>query len=174
GWRGRGDPPRAVAPGAARRALDRAGIDAKDVDVLAVATTTPECPIPSTAAIVAAELGSGAGAFDVNAACAGFVFGLAAVSALVESGVAHTVLLVGADTMSRCTDPAARGPAVLFGDGAGAVVLTGGPRTDPQAPGLVASDLVNDPEGVDLLVVPAGGSGRPASAETVARGEHYL
>jgi 3-oxoacyl-[acyl-carrier-protein] synthase-3 len=173
-WAGPGESTGPLATAAARRALDRAGVDAKDVDILAVATTTPECPIPSTAAIVAAELGTSAGALDVNAACAGFVFGLAAMSALVESGVAHTVLLVGADTMSRYVDHEDRTTAVLFGDGAGAVVLTGGPRTDPEAPGLVASDLVNDPEGIDLLVVPAGGSGRPASAETVAGREHYL
>ncbi len=173
-WAGPGESTGPLATAAARRALERAGVAATDVDVVAVATTTPERPIPSTAAIVSAALGSTAGALDVNAACAGFVFGLAAVSAMVESGVAHTALLVGADTMTSVLDLDDRATAVLFGDGAGAVVLTGGPRTDPQAPGLVASDLVNDPEGIDLLVVPAGGSGRPTSAETVARGEHYL
>jgi 3-oxoacyl-[acyl-carrier-protein] synthase III len=173
-WAGPGESTGPLATAAARLALERAGVAATDVDVIAVATTTPERPIPSTAAIVAAELGTGAGALDVNAACAGFVFGLAAVSAMVESGVAHRALLVGADTMTSVIDLDDRATAVLFGDGAGAVVLTGGPRTDPQAPGLVASDLVNDPEGIDLLVVPAGGSGRPASAETVAGREHYL
>src|SRR4029453_17332661 len=95
-------------------------------------------------------------------------------SALLEAGVARTALLIGADTMTSVIDPSDRGPAVLFGHGGGALVLTGSPGHDPAAPGLVASDLVNDPLGVDLLVVPAGGSGRAASAETVPPPEHYL
>jgi 3-oxoacyl-[acyl-carrier-protein] synthase-3 len=127
---------------------------------------------------VAAELGATAGAFDINAACAGFVYGLTMVSTLVSSGVARTALLVGADTMTSIVDPGDRGTAVLFGDGAGAVVLTGDARVGvtpfARTPGLVAGDLVGDPAGVDLLVVPAGGSGRPATAATVAAGEHYL
>jgi 3-oxoacyl-[acyl-carrier-protein] synthase-3 len=144
-----------------------------------VATTTPEKPLPATAALVAAELGTTAGAFDLNAACAGFVYGLTTASALLEHGAARAVLLIGADTMSAIIDPEDRSTAVLFGDGAAALVLTRG-TVSPEAPegtaapGLVASDLVGDPEGVDLLVIPAGGAGRPPSAETVAAREHYV
>ncbi|HEY2999851.1 MAG TPA: beta-ketoacyl-ACP synthase III [Acidimicrobiales bacterium] len=173
-WAGPGESTGPLALAAARRALDRAGVIPAEIDVIAVATTTPERPVPSTAALVAAALGCRAGALDLNAACAGFVYGLTTVAALVETGVAHTVLLIGADTMTSIVDPDDRATAVLFGDGAGALVLTGGPGHDAGAPGLVASDLVNDPDGVDLLVVPAGGSGLPASPATVADRQHYL
>jgi 3-oxoacyl-[acyl-carrier-protein] synthase III len=178
-WAGPGESTGPLSVAAARAALARAGLAATDLDVIVVATTTPEKPLPSTAALVAAELGTTAGAFDLNAACAGFVYSLATASALLYSGVAHTALLVGADTMTSIIDPGDRATAVLFGDGAAALVLTGG-RDDlgqpppPGAPGLVASDLVGDPAGVDLLVVPAGGSAQPASAATVAAGDHYL
>jgi 3-oxoacyl-[acyl-carrier-protein] synthase-3 len=177
-----------LAVAAARMALDRAAVAPAEVDLVIVATSTPEHPLPATAALVAAELGATAGAFDLNAACAGFVYGLTSAAALVGQGVARTVLLVGADTMSSIIDPDDRATAVLFGDGAAACVLVGaGPaegngstdavRTTSAGaggPGLVAADLIGDPAGVDLLVVPAGGSGRPASAETVARHEHFL
>ena len=119
----------------------------------------------------------------MNAACAGFVYALVVSTGLTAAGAARTVLLVGADTMTSVVDPDDRSTAVLFGDGAAATVLvadapptrpaTPGPR-DAPVPGLVASDLAGDPLGVDLLVVPAGGSGRPASAETVAAGDHHL
>ena len=173
-WAGEGESTGPLAIAAARRALERAHMAPEDVDVVIVATCTPERPIPSTSAIVSAELGISAGAFDLNAACAGFVYGLTTTSALLEAGVARTALLIGAETMTSVLDPDDRGTAVLFGDGAGALVLRGSPGHDPAAPGLVASDLVNDPAGIDLLVVPAGGSAKPASPETVAAHEHYL
>jgi 3-oxoacyl-[acyl-carrier-protein] synthase-3 len=165
-----------LALDASRRALAQAGLAPAEVDLVVVATATPEQPIPSTAAWLAAELGSPAGAFDLNAACAGFVYGLTVTSGLLATGIAHTVLLVGADTMSRFVDPTDRATAVLFGDGAGAVVLGrhGARGADGRLGGLVASDLVDDPEAFDLLVVPAGGSARPASAQTVEERAHYL
>jgi 3-oxoacyl-[acyl-carrier-protein] synthase-3 len=190
-WVGPGESTRPLAVTAARRALDRAGLEPADLDVVVVATTTPDTPVPSTASQVAADLGITAGAFDLNAACAGFVYALTIVSSLVSGGAARTALVVGADTMTSILDTSDRSTAVLFGDGAGALVLTsaagggpggrsGAPDSDgdrsPESPvpGLVASDLVGDPGGVDLLVVPAGGSARPASAETVAAREHYV
>jgi 3-oxoacyl-[acyl-carrier-protein] synthase III len=173
-WAGAGESTGPLSLTAARRALERAHVAPKDVDVVVVATCTPERPIPSTAALVSSELGISAGAFDLNAACAGFVYGLTTTSALLEAGVARTALLIGAETMTSVIDPDDRGTAVLFGDGAGALVLRGSPGHDPGTPGLVASDLVNDPAGIDLLVVPAGGSAKPASPETVAAREHYL
>jgi 3-oxoacyl-[acyl-carrier-protein] synthase-3 len=178
-WAGPGESTGPLSVAAARRALAHAGLEATDLDAIVVATTTPDRPMPSTAADVAAALGTTAGAFDVNAACAGFVYALVVASGLVSAGAAGTVLVVGADTMTSIIDPQDRGTAVLFGDGAGAAVLVG-TRDTPDAPGpllvpgLVASDLVGDPAGVDLLAIPAGGSARPASAETVAAGEHTV
>lgn len=177
-WAGPGESTGPLSLTAAGQALGRAGLAPSDLDVIIVATATPETPFPSTASQVAAQLGATAGAFDVNAACAGFVFGLTTASGLLSAGVARTALVVGADTMTSVVDPDDRGTAVLFGDGAAALVVTSealstGPLP-PGAPGLVASDLVGDPGGVDLLVVPAGGSARPASADTVAARQHYL
>jgi 3-oxoacyl-[acyl-carrier-protein] synthase-3 len=174
--------PLAVAAG--RAALARAGLSPTDVDLVVVATATPEMPIPSTAALVAAELGIEAGGFDLNAACAGFVYALTTTAGLLSVGVGRTALLVGADTMTSVIDPQDRTTAILFGDGAAAVVLTtdlapsapeaeAGPGPVPL-PGLVASNMIHDPEGVDLLTVEAGGSRRPATAETVAARAHYL
>ncbi|HEX5946573.1 MAG TPA: beta-ketoacyl-ACP synthase III [Acidimicrobiales bacterium] len=197
-WAGPGETTGSLGLAAARDALADAEVAAADVDVVVVATSTPDNPMPSTGSQIAHALGITAGAFDVNAACAGFVYALTTASGLVSSGVARTALVVGSDTMSTIVDPQDRATAVLFGDGAGALVLTSG-RTPgaaglapavPAAPstpasaspaagpaglaGLVASDLVGDPAGVDLLVVPAGGSARPASAESVAARDHFL
>jgi 3-oxoacyl-[acyl-carrier-protein] synthase III len=182
-WAGPGESTRPLATAAARAALADAGLTPGELDAVIVATTTPETPIPATAAQVAADLGIGVGAFDLNAACAGFVYGLVVGTGMLTAGAARTVLLVGADTMTSVLDRDDRSTAVLFGDGAAATVLVadlaattsapGGPA-DAPVPGLVASDLVSDPLGVDLLVVAAGGSGRPASAETVAAGDHHL
>jgi 3-oxoacyl-[acyl-carrier-protein] synthase-3 len=179
---GAGESTGPLAVSASRAALDRAGLTATDVDVVVVATSTPERLIPSTAAIVAAELGITGGAFDLNAACAGFVYGLTTTAALIGQGMARIALVVGADTLTRFTDPDDRSTAVLFGDAAGALVVAGTDTSDGDgaagpgsaAPGLVSCDLVGDPGGIDLLVVPAGGSARPATADTVAAREHYL
>ena len=194
-WAGPGESTGPLSVAAARGALARAGVRPDQLDVVVVATATPDSPMPSTASQVAAALGTTAGAFDVNAACAGFVYAMTVASGLVAARVARTALVVGADTMTAVVDPDDRATAVLFGDGAGALVLTSawaadesrggatrhrddadaGAHTDPAvAAGLVATDLVGDPGGVDLLVVPAGGSARPATAETVAAGEHHL
>jgi 3-oxoacyl-[acyl-carrier-protein] synthase-3 len=165
-----------LALDAAERALAHSGVKASEIDLVVVATATPEQPIPSTAAGLSTALGITAGAFDLNAACAGFVYGMVVSGGLLAARVATNVLLVGADTMTRVVDPTDRATAVLFGDGAGAVVLSSNDAlgADGQPGGLVASDLVDDPEGHDLLVVPAGGSARPATAETVADRAHYL
>lgn len=183
-WAGPGESTGPLALAAAWAALARAGVAPTDLDVVVVATATPDTPMPSTASQVAAELGATAGAFDVNAACAGFVYALTVASGLISGGVARTALVIGADTMTSILDRNDRATAVLFGDGAGALVLTSDPASAgqvgavgavvPGGPGLVASDLVGDPAGVDLLVVPAGGSARPATTDTLAAGDHYL
>ena len=147
--------------------------DNPEVDVVVLATMTPDRPCPATAPAVAARLGLGSGmAFDLNAACSGFVYGLAVSAGLVSAGIAQHALLVGADVMSRTVDPADRNTAVLFGDGAGAVIVGAG---DDAAPGAIGPfDLGGDGDLGDLLHIAAGGSRLPADADTVARREHFL
>lgn len=204
---GPGESTRTLATAAARQALAAAGLQPTDVDTIMVATTTPEHPLPSTASEVAADLGTEAGsdngtdrpanrvtagAFDLNAACAGFVYGLTVAGSLLETGVARRILLIGAETMSSRVDQQDRSTAVLFGDGAGALVLQrqapalGGPAAvaldaggsrDGELPsqgGVIACDLIGDPGGVDLLVVPGGGSADPPSFDMVEEGRQYL
>jgi len=142
-------------------------------DAVIVATMTPDRLCPATAPEVAARLGLPSGlAFDLNAACSGFVYGLAVASGMLAGGLAERVLLIGADLMTRVVDPADRNTSVLFGDGAGAVVLAPG---DPDEPGALGPfDLGGDGELADLLHIPAGGSRRPAEEGTVATGAHFL
>jgi 3-oxoacyl-[acyl-carrier-protein] synthase-3 len=154
---------------AAAAAIKRAGLTPADIDLLIVATATPEQPIPHTGAFVGEALGLDCGSFDLSAACAGFVYELVVGSSMLLSGYRH-VLVVGAETLSRIVDPLDRTTAVLFGDGAGAAVLA---RSASQ-PGLLGWDLGCDGSAAGLLEIPAGGSRRPASADTVAGREHYL
>jgi len=143
-----------LALAAARAALDDAGLGPADVDVLIVATTTPDHPVPATAPTVAAGLGLEVAAFDLNAACSGFVYGLDVASRLAEAGA--TVLLVGAETLTRYVDPDDRSIAVLFGDGAGAVVL----RAQEGAE-MGPFDLGSDGTDISMLWMRAGGSREP-------------
>lgn len=160
-----------LATAAGRQAL--AQHRGKPPDAVVLATTTPDHVIPGTAPDVAARLGlTGAAAFDVNAACSGFIHILAVAAGLVTAGVARRVLAIGADSMSRFIDPADRGTAVLFGDGAGAVVLEAGPADGPGS--VTGFDLGADGTQQAILLVPAGGSRAPASRSTVDNGEHTL
>lgn len=158
-----------LATAAAGRALDSAGIARDQVDLLICATLTPDTPIPAAAVWTQRKLGIGCPAFDVNAACAGFSFGLSTGAAFIESGAAETVVVVGAEVLSRVLDMTDRGTCVLFGDGAGAVVLR-----PSDAPGIVGTILGTDGGAAELLIIPAGGSARPATAETVARRDHAI
>jgi 3-oxoacyl-[acyl-carrier-protein] synthase-3 len=153
---------------AGRAAIRDAGLQPNDIDLLIVATATPEQPIPHTGAFVGESLGLHCGSFDINAGCAGFVYGLVAAAGMISAG-SQNVLLVGADTLSTVVDPQDRATCVLFGDGAGAAVLS--PTTRG---GLLAWDMGCDGSVTHILEVPAGGSRRPASAATVAAGDHYL
>lgn len=127
------------------------------VDAVIVATSTPDHPIPATAPAVAARLGlAGAAAFDVNAVCAGFVYGLATGAALVAAGISGRVLVIGADAYSTVVDPDDRVVCPIFGDGAGAVVLRAGDSDEPGA--LTAFDLGSDGDLADLIIIPGGGS----------------
>ena len=171
---------RIVAPGeassdlalaAARRALEMAGLEATDIDQIILATTTPDRLLPSCACTVQQKLGaSRAAAYDVFAACTGFVFGLGLAKSLIGSRAADTVLLIGVETLTRIVDFKDRNTCVLFGDGAGAAVLR------PCAPeeGVLAVDMHSDGTLGDVLEVPAGGSLLPASAETVRDRKHYI
>jgi 3-oxoacyl-[acyl-carrier-protein] synthase-3 len=151
---------------AARDALRPLG--GLDIDAVVVATTTPDHPMPGVAPIVAARLGlREAAAFDVQAACSGFVYALAAGSGLICAGVAERVLVIGADVMSRIVDPTDRATAVLFGDGAGAVTLRAG---DPGERGALGPfDLGSEGEHAHQLRIEAGGSRLPVCRETEHR-----
>lgn len=158
----------AVEAGAA--ALKAAG---GDVDTVVVATTTPDHILPSTGPLVASRLGLGeAAAFDVNAVCAGFVYALSVASGLLATGTSERVLLVGAEVMSRVTDPDDRATRVLFGDGAAAVVLRAGTPDEPGAVGPF--DLGTDGERANLLEIPAGGSRRPVDDAALRERAQYL
>jgi 3-oxoacyl-[acyl-carrier-protein] synthase-3 len=150
-------------------AIKAADLSPADIGACIVATVTPEQPIPFTAAYVQDGLGLRCGAFDVDAACSGFVYGLVLASSLLAASAVDAVLLVGSETLLRITDWTDRSTAVLFGDGAGAVVLT-----PSDEAGLLAWDLGCDGSAAHLLTVAAGGSRLPASVETVAAGQHLL
>ncbi len=157
---------------AARAALERAQVRAEDLDLIIVATCTPDyANMPATASLVQHALGARrAGAFDLNAVCSGFLYGLATGSQFILSGAYKTVLVIGAEVFTRILDWQDRSTCVLFGDGAGAVVL----RPTETPGGLLSFVLGSDGEGACSLYVPAGGSRRPTSAETVAERAHYV
>ena len=147
-----------MATAAARAALDDAGLSAEDVDAIVLATSTADLTFPSAATMVQAELGMGGGfAFDVQAVCAGFVYALANANALIVSGQARRVLVIGAETFSRIMDWTDRATCVLFGDGAGALLLEGQEQPGtPQDMGILATDLNSDGRFKDLLYVDGG------------------
>ena len=161
-----------LAVHAARAALDRAHVRPEDLDLIIVATCTPDyANMPATASLVQHALGaSRAGAFDLNAVCSGFVYGLATGSQFILSGAHKSVLVIGADVFTRILDWQDRSTCVLFGDGAGAVVLQ--PSSEPG--GLLSFVLGSDGSGACSLYVPAGGSRSPTSAETVKERGHYV
>ncbi|MDP3700798.1 MAG: beta-ketoacyl-ACP synthase III [Hylemonella sp.] len=135
---------------AARRALDAAGVAAKDIDLIIVATSTPDMVFPSAACILQNKIGAnGCAAFDVQAVCSGFVYALTVADAMIKSGAASKALVVGAEVFSRIIDFKDRTTCVLFGDGAGAVVLEAS-----HEPGILASDLHADGKHVDILCTP--------------------
>ena len=157
---------------AARTCLASAQTDVSEVDAIVVATMTPDYPTPSTASVVQHRLGArNAWGFDVSAACAGFVFGLTTANALVRSGQTATVLLCCGERMSSIVDPDDRGTAILFGDGAAALLVV--PTDDPTSAILDAS-LYSDGSGCEHLLIPSGGSASPTSTASVRTGSHFL
>jgi 3-oxoacyl-[acyl-carrier-protein] synthase-3 len=156
---------------AAVRALKAAGVAAEDVDLIIVATITPDMFFPSTACLVQDRLGArNAAAFDVSAACSGFIYALASASGMIATGLYRNALVIGAECLSRVTDYSDRNTCILFGDGAGAAVL--GPV--PAGRGFRSFVLGADGSGGELLNIPAGGSRTPPTADTVARHMHFM
>lgn len=155
---------------AGRICLERAGISPRDVDLIVLATMTPDSPSPSTACHVQRLLGSHAAAFDVSAACAGFMFGLVTGMQFIKTGAARNVLVVGSDLMTRTVNPGDVKTFPLFGDGAAAVLL--GPASESQ--GFLAATLGSQGEGAPLLQIHAGGSREPLTPAAIDAGRQYL
>jgi 3-oxoacyl-[acyl-carrier-protein] synthase-3 len=159
---------------AARAALAGRGITAAELDAILVCTVTPDMLFPSTACLIQDNLGAHrAWGFDLVAACSGFLYGLTTGAALIAAGTHRKVLVIGADTMSRIIDYTDRGTCILFGDGAGAMLLEPASESDDGA-GFIDFIGEIDGSGGDFLRMPAGGSRLPASAETVEKRLHYV
>ena len=158
-----------LAVDASRIALDSAGISAAQVDLIVCASVTGDTPFPATAVWVQQKLGLSCPAFDVNAACAGFSYGLATATGFVQAGMADTVLLIGAEVFSRILDFHDRQTCVLFGDGAGATIIQAADR-----PGIEGTVLGADGSAAEILIMPGGGSREPATADTVAAQRHRI
>ncbi len=159
-----------LAFNAAIQCLEEANVSIGEIDLIVVGTVTPDKPMPSTACILQRKLGSNAPAFDVNAACSGFIYSLATGSQFVKTGHSERVLVVGADLMSRIMNPADKRTYPLFGDGAGAVLLGAG--SDEQ--GLLSYMMGADGEGAELLCIPGGGTEEPASAAMLAANRQFM
>lgn len=156
---------------ASKRALDAAGVDPGDLDLIIVGTVTSDMLFPSTACVLQDRLGSKkAAAFDVTAACSGFIYGVSIAHSLIKHGKNEKVLVVGVETLSRITDYEDRTTCVLFGDGAGAAVL----EPCAEGEGILNSFMQSDGSYAELLYLPAGGSRRPLNAERLGNGEQYV
>ncbi len=164
-------PSSALATEAVRRAMKDAGIEGSEVDQIIVGTVTGDRPFPSTACLIQDRIGaSSAFAFDISAACSGFLYALSLGRTQILAGVANTVVVAGVETLSKITDWTDRNTCVLFGDAAGAVVL----RSTGQPGGILATKLHSDGSLVNLLEMPGGGSLHPSSHETVDKRMHYI
>lgn len=160
-----------LAVDAARRALDVAKLHPVELDIIIVATSSPEHIFPATACLVQDRLGARkAGAFDLLAACSGFIYALNVGTQAIRTGSLKNALIIGSETLSRLVDWSDRSTSILFGDGAGAFVLQSG--EDPG--GLISAVMRSDGSGGDLLIVPAGGSRIPTSHESVSNGDHFI
>ncbi len=160
-----------LAAKAALAAMTRARVTAEQIDLIIVATITPDMPFPSTACVVQRKIGARhAVAFDIEAACSGFIFALEIGQHFIMAHTAETVLVIGADKLSTIVNWKDRNTCVLFGDGAGAAIL----RNRPNAHGLLTTCMGSDGNKGDLLCMPGGGSQCPASVHSLATGMHYL
>lgn len=170
---GPGETASSLGAEAARRALDDAGLEVDDIDLVLCATNTPDTPFPCTAGRIWLRLdGPPRPGFDVQAGCTGWVYALETARALIVAGTARRVMVVATDVLSSIVDWEDRSTAVLFGDGAGAVVMEA--RPEGHAHGVLGSYLNCDGQGGPLLMLPAGGSAMPANQETIVRRQHYM
>ncbi len=156
---------------ASKIALEQAGLAASDLDLIIVATITPDMLFPSTACHIQANLGAACGAFDMAAACSGFPYAVSVAEAFIVAGIHKNILVVGAEVLSGFVDWKDRSTCVLFGDGAGAAVLS---RSDDAQRGIICSYLGSDGSQKDILKIPGGGSIHPTTAETVKQGLHFV
>jgi 3-oxoacyl-[acyl-carrier-protein] synthase-3 len=161
---------------AARAACAKAGVDPSTVDCIIVGTVTGDCPFPSTATFIQKKLGAmpGGCAFDLSAACAGFIYGLSIGDAFIRSGQFKRVLVIGVEVLSRIVDWTDRGTCVLFGDGAGAVLLAPHEDDAKNASGVLSTHLYADGALTDILIQPAGGSREPLTAQAIAEKRHFV
>src|SRR5881227_86052 len=160
-----------LAARAAMRAIQKAGISPGEIDLIIVATITPDMLFPSTACLVQQKIGAKrAAAFDLEAACSGFIYALEIAQQFIMSRTYDTVLVIGAEKLSSIVNWEDRNTCVLFGDGAGAAIL----QNRPNSHGLLTAVMGSDGQKADLLSMPGGGSRCPASAESVTKGMHFL
>ena len=166
-----GESTASLGTAAARRAIESSGVEPKDIGAIICATITPEMVFPSTACFIGAELGLiGAAAFDLSAACSGFIYALTTGACLIKAGQSKAVVVIGAETLSRITNDKDRASCILFGDGAGAVVIQ---RSDEQGRGLIYSQLHADGRGGDVMkCIP--GSRFPICEEMIAKDEQFM
>jgi 3-oxoacyl-[acyl-carrier-protein] synthase-3 len=156
---------------ASKRALQSAGIKPKEIDMIIVATVSGDMPMPSTAAFLQHELGAkNAAAFDLNAACSGFLYGLSVADSFIKTGNFKKILLVGTEVLSKFTNWKDRATCVLFGDAAGAVVI----EPTEKDRGIISTSLCSNGTLWELIYLPAGGSRIPSSKESVKKGLHYI
>ena len=160
-----------VAIRAARNALEAAGIESRELDMIIVATCTPDYMFPATACLVQSAIGArNAVAFDLEAACSGFLYAFSQSASAIASGTVGTALIIGAECLSRFTDYEDRRSCILFGDGAGAAVI----RASRNGGKMIYTELGSDGSRPEILVIPAGGARLPASEQTVREKLHYM
>ncbi|MCR4319323.1 MAG: ketoacyl-ACP synthase III [Candidatus Brocadiaceae bacterium] len=160
-----------IATQASLRAMEDAGVSPKDLDMIITSTITPDHIFPSTSCYIQQKIGATrACAFDILAACAGFIYALSIGQSFINSGAMKTVLVVGAECLSKITDYTDRATCVLFGDGAGAVII----QRDPVKHEILSSSLAADGSEADVLIMPGGGARNPASLESVQQRLHYI
>lgn len=174
-WAGEHEAPSDMGIEAGRRALDAAGCAASSIDAIVLSTTSPDMAFPSTACVVQRGLGcKQVGAFDVSASCSGFLYGLSMAQAMVQSRQVQTCLVVASEVKSRSLDPQDAATALLFGDGAGAVLIRGEEDQCPEPRGILGIRLFADGSHHGLIRIPGGGSRRPLSSDTLNKREHML
>ena len=164
-----------LAAESSKRALEMAGVRPDEIDLIVLGTATPDMQLPSTACPLQRKIGaSRAAGFDVAAGCSGFVSALATADAVVKSGAAKTALVVGVEVLSKFMNWKDRTTCILFGDGAGSVVLRGEESSGPKPRGVLSTHLHSDGNGWNLIMIPGGGTQTPPSERSLAEGKQYI